>query len=61
MGHIVGIEGLATAYFCVVPPTQRFKSSRQTSTYGVPMIHYEIIPRTLSNMGQEFHLNIYKC
>jgi hypothetical protein len=29
MGHIAGMQGLAIAYFHIIPPTQWFKSSGQ--------------------------------
>jgi hypothetical protein len=32
----------------------------KTSAYGVRVIHYDNVPRNLSNMDQEFHLQICK-
>jgi hypothetical protein len=32
----------------------------KTNAYGAQMIRYDIVPRNLSNMEQEFHLQICK-
>jgi len=56
MGHLVETKGRTTTYFHIVPPTQWLKSSKLKYCIGVLMICYEIVPKTLSNMEQEFHL-----
>jgi hypothetical protein len=61
MGHTVGTRGLPITYFCI-GHHQHNSSSHwdKTNVYGAQVIQFNIVPKNLNNMEQNFHLHICK-
>ncbi len=50
MGHIVGTKGLELHIFVLSHEHNDSNHQDKTNAYGVLVIQYEIVPKTLSNM-----------
>jgi hypothetical protein len=64
MGHIVGTIGLTITNFCVVPPTQRLKSSRQNQCLWCssdPLRYYTHKPITWNITSTYKLIMVYPC
>jgi len=60
MGRKIRTKGLTIANFALSHQHNGSSHGDKTNAYGALVIHYDIVPRTLSNMEHEFHLHICK-
>ncbi len=60
MSHTIGTKGLIITFFALFHRHNGSNHLDKTNAYDAIVIQYEIIPRTLSKMEHEFHLQICK-